>query len=154
MKKLNITCILLCFLMVMHLCMPAFAVEAPTDSPATLRSSNTSIVKPSSYLGLGLFCDHSNSTINVGDIISEDCVKIVYNYTQTCNLCGKEITGGPLNVFKNPPSHTFTWVTFGCGGGQHTYERRCTKCGYAAESMTVRCNGNCIEFQSLDNLLQ
>lgn len=124
MKKL--VSVFLSVLMVTSLFLPASAIKAP--------------------------CAHTNVTVYVKDKVKETCTKETYNFEKFCNDCGIKLEGGRMAFQKNPPTHIYAWVSIGCTGSQHTYERRCTKCGDATESMTVKCNGNCIEFQSLEGL--
>lgn len=119
--------VFLCGLMVISLCLPASAsgIEPP--------------------------CEHKQTWIDE-TLKGETCRYVTYYYKKFCTKCGALLEQGTIVREKTSPSHTYTWVSLGCAGGEHTYERRCTKCGFVAECMTLKCYGNCIEFQSLKEL--
>lgn len=96
----------------------------------------------SSYsLNVNNACDHSYTHTAIGDVVGESCTDTIYNYTVRCRLCNQDITGGTLSVPKNPAEHTMSWYSVSCVRGTHTYERRCSKCGYATESFSRACSG-------------
>lgn len=130
MKK--IISVFLCTLMVIFLFLPASAA-------------------PYSYSNE--YCTHSYTSIYENGKVEETCTTETYIYEKFCNNCGKKLEGGTIVRQKNSPSHTYTWVSIGCANGQHSYESRCTRCGFIVESMTLKCYGNCIEFQSIKTLL-
>lgn len=98
-------------------------------------------------------CAHSNVKIYENGKVGETCTTETYIYEKFCNSCWEKLDGGTIVRQKNSPSHTYTWVSLGCANGQHSYESRCTRCGFIVESMTLKCYGNCIEFQSIKALL-
>ena len=134
MKKL--ISMFLCALMLVSLFLPAAAAPyADSENPP---------------------CAHKSVTVHQGDKVGENCTTVTYNFYETCNFCGEKVRGGTMVLQKDPATHDFTWVTVGCGNGEHTYEYRCKKCGYASKSMTVKCpgNGHCIELQSVKGSTQ
>lgn len=95
-------------------------------------------------------CSHADKDIYINDKVGETCTHDIYNYIEVCNICGIVVAGGRTHIQKSTPTHTFTWITIGCNGVNHTYEYRCTKCGFVQQNMTRPCNGNCNELNSID----
>ena len=94
-------------------------------------------------------CSHSNTSVEVGLLVSETCYYKIYNYIKNCNICGQRIEGGTVSIEKDQPTHSLTWKTASCIGGVHTYENKCTACDYVYQSRSISCNGTCMEFNSL-----
>ena len=108
------------------------------------------IVLTSNEICTSSTCSHSNTQVQIGALVGENCTHDIYNYRLWCNLCEKYITQGTIAVPKDTPEHTMRWITISCVNGVHTYEKRCNVCGYASESFSRPCNGPpCLEQWSL-----
>lgn len=93
-------------------------------------------------------CYHPEYTIRK-NIKSADCFYITYNCLKICNDCGELLETFTEEVENLTPTHEYTWKTVSCNGTTHIYEYKCTECGFVQQSLSRRCTGDCVDFNSI-----
>ena len=132
--------LILSMLLIACVLVPIYGVASATETK-TSGSHHKATVVSSWSISADSDCSHPDAHIELGDVVAETCTYTTRNFTETCNICGESFRGGTVNIHKDPPEHTMRWYTVSCINGIHTYENRCSKCGYASESFSRPCSG-------------
>ena len=137
-KRIRIVSIMMMALLVVS--QVSFAAT-PAEGRVLREDEEYTIVSSYSFITLLNSCPHDYTEIRVGDIIAESCTDITYNYVESCVRCGQKLKGGTIVIPRETVQHDIRTYSVMHLRDQHTYENRCSRCGYARSSFTVPCGG-------------
>lgn len=104
----------------------------------------------------GEVCSHGYVHIEK-EYEGETCTGEIYSFIKICYLCGAVVESGTIIEPKAEEdyTHTFRWYTVMCIKGQHTYEIRCSICGFVGGFEVEECSGPpCPEVMSLRGIIR